>query len=29
MGRKIHVLELVGTMHPPVEPKGFWEDRRL
>lgn len=28
MGRKIHVLELVGTMHPPVEPKGFWEDRR-
>jgi hypothetical protein len=26
--RKIHVLELVGTMHPPVEPNGIWEDRR-
>jgi hypothetical protein len=26
--RKIHVLELVGTMHPPVAPHGIWEDRR-
>lgn len=26
LGRKIHVLEIVGTMHPPsVEP--HWEDR--
>jgi hypothetical protein len=27
MGKKIHVLKCVGTMHPPVAPKGIWEDR--
>ena len=27
MGRKIHVLKLVGTMHPPVVPEVWWEDR--
>jgi hypothetical protein len=27
MGKKIHVLKLVGTMHPPVEPEVFWEER--
>lgn len=29
MGKKIHVLKCVGTMHPPVAPKGIWEDRDL
>lgn len=27
MGKKIHVLKCVGTMHPPVAPNGIYEDR--
>jgi hypothetical protein len=29
-GRKIHVLQLIGTMHPPIpQPvRPLWEDRR-
>lgn len=26
-GRKIHVLKLVGTMHPPTPPAPTWEER--
>lgn len=26
-GKKIHVLKLVGTMHPPQQPSCVWEDR--
>lgn len=26
-GRKIHVLQLVGTMHPPHIPAPIWEQR--
>lgn len=27
-GRKIHVLQLVGTMHPPAKPGCTWVPRR-